>query len=214
MEKKKLKPYVIQGIYVLAVVSTILTAVLLTNSLDLATKLIEDDYIYVSYEILSDDIQAVIGEQKDDIKIARPYNEEGINIIKSFYDYTKSADDNKDAIIYYENTYLQNNGIDYGKEKEFNVLAILPGKVISVTEDEITGKTIKIEHDNNIISIYQSLSETKVKVDATIKQGDLIGISGTNAIGSSLGNHLHFELIKNNIYVNPENYFGKSLKEI
>jgi Membrane proteins related to metalloendopeptidases len=214
MEKKKLKPYVIQGIYVLAVVSTILTAVLLTNSLDLATKLIEDDYIYVSYEILSDDIQAVIGEKKDDIKIARPYNEEGINILKSFYDYTKSKEDNKDAIIYYENTYLQNNGIDYGKEKAFNILAILPGKVISVTEDEITGKTIKIEHENNIISVYQSLSETKVKVDDTIKQGDLIGISGSNAIGSDLGNHLHFELIKNNIYVNPEEYFGKSLKEI
>ena len=85
--------------------------------------------------------------------------------------------------------------------------AIASGKVISITTDDITGTTIKIEHENNIISVYQSVKDVKIKEKDEVKQGQKIATSGTNNIGSELGNHLHFELYKDNVLVNPENFF-------
>ena len=39
----------------------------------------------------------------------------------------------------------------------------------------------------------------------------LLGKSGQSNISADLGNHLYFELIIDNISVNPEEYYDKSL---
>ena len=88
----------------------------------------------------------------------------------------------------------------------FDVNAIADGKVISVTEDDIVGITVKIEHNNNMISVYQSIKDVTVKENDQITKGQVIATSGTNNISSDLGNHLHFELYKENILVNPEDF--------
>ena len=87
------------------------------------------------------------------------------------------------------------------------MIAIADGKVISVTEDDIVGTTIKIEHNNNLISVYQSVKSAEVKENDQVTQGQIIAKSGTNSISSDLGNHLHFELYNQNILVNPEDFF-------
>ena len=46
----------------------------------------------------------------------------------------------------------------------------------------------------------------------SVKQGQVIGKSGTNSIDKELGNHLHFELYSNSQVVNPEDYFDKEIK--
>ena len=55
-----------------------------------------------------------------------------------------------------------------------------------------------------MISVYQSVKDVEVKEKDNVTKGQVIAKSGTNSIGSELGNHLHFELYKNNILVNPE----------
>ena len=58
-----------------------------------------------------------------------------------------------------------------------------------------------------MISIYQSVNNVSVKEKDVVTKGQVIATSGTNNIGSDLGNHLHFELYNNNILVNPEDIF-------
>ena len=117
----------------------------------------------------------------------------------------------KNSIIVHDNTYIQNNGVDYVSEEPFDVISILEGTVITVKEDEPTGKTVEIKHDNGYISIYQSLSEVNVKKGDIVNQGQVLGKSGTNELDKDLGNHLHFELIISSKSVNPLDYLNKEI---
>ena len=49
------------------------------------------------------------------------------------------------SIIYYEDTYMQNSGVDYGTETEFEVISILEGTVINVKEDDLTNHIMHTE---------------------------------------------------------------------
>ena len=109
---------------------------------------------------------------------------------------------------------MPSSGVSYGKDSEFDVLAILDGKVIKVSEDDTLGNIITIEHDNGIVSTYESIKDIKVKEGDTVKQGDIIATSSVANISSDLKNHLYFELSIKNDVVNPENYFDKSIDEI
>ena len=92
------------------------------------------------------------------------------------------------------------------------VIAVLDGTVINIKDDELLGKIVEVQHENNLVSSYQSLGEVSVKKNDTVKQGQVIGKSGTNSIDKELGNHLHFELYLNSQVVNPEDYFDKEIK--
>ena len=129
------------------------------------------------------------------------------------YDYDKEEEDQKDAIIFYEGIYMQNSGVDYTKSEEFDVVAILDGTVISVVDNEIMGKTIEIRHSNDMISIYQSLNDVKVKVDDIVLKGQIIAKSGVCNLYNKDYN-LHFELYHNGATVNPEDYYDKDISEL
>ena len=109
---------------------------------------------------------------------------------------------------------MQNNGIDYVLEDVFEVVSVLDGKVIEVSEDNTLGKIIVIEHENNITTTYESLSEISVKKGDVIAQGQSIGKSGTNKIEKDLGNHLYFQITKDNKVLNPENCYNKDIKDL
>ena len=93
-------------------------------------------------------------------------------------------------------------------------MAVYDGTVTSITQDNLLGTIIQITHENNLISIYQSLGEVNVEQNQIINQGDVIGKSGVCNIEKDLNNHLHFELIVDGMVVNPEEYYGKKLSEI
>lgn len=69
----------------------------------------------------------------------------------------------------------------------------------------IYGGLIKIEHKNNVVSVYAHLSESFVHIGDKIKKGSVIGRMGNT--GKSDGDHLHFELIVDDNNVNPLLYF-------
>ena len=76
------------------------------------------------------------------------------------------------------------------------------------------GTIVTVTHSNNMISIYQSLSEVNVQENQVINQGDVIGKSGVCNIEKDLNNHLHFELIVNGKNINPEKSYSKTLEEL
>ena len=143
-------------------------------------------------------------------KIIRPYKDDNIKVVKKYYDYLKPVDEQEDALIYFEDTYMQSNGVAYSNGEKFNVLAIFDGKVEKIVNDDFVGNSITIAHDG-FKSVYQSLSEIDVKEGDFVTKGTIIGISGTSNINSSLDNHLYFELIINDKNVNPEEYYDKEL---
>ena len=171
----------------------------------------EPDYDYVSQTIFEDDIPVV----NTTPTIIRPYTDTNVKIVKDFYDFQADEEKQKNSIIYYESTYLQNSGISYGGvEDAFDIVAILDGIVTSVKEDNTLGKIVEVRHSNDMVSVYQSLSEVSVKENDEIKQGTIIGKSGSSNISKELNNHLHFELIFKGQIVNPENYYDKKVDEL
>lgn len=205
MTKRSSKYYLLHGIVVSVVALVCLLSYAITKSLTVAEEKLQENLEYVSYEVLTDNIMPVSKEETND-EIVRPYTDTSVEIGKSYYDYKEESENQEDSIIYYENTYIQNTGVDYISKNVFDVNAIADGKVISVTEDDIVGITVKIEHNNNMISVYQSIKDVTVKENDQITKGQVIATSGTNNISSDLGNHLHFELYKENILVNPEDF--------
>ncbi len=210
MMKRSSRYYLLHGIVISTVALICLISYAVTTSLTVANSKKQENLEYVSYEVLTDNVMPVSKEEQNTIEtqnLIRPYTDKQVEIGKSYYDYKEQEENQENSIIYYENTYIQNTGVDYISKKIFDVNAIASGKVISITTDDITGTTIKIEHENNIISVYQSVKDVKIKEKDEVKQGQKIATSGTNNISSELGNHLHFELYKDNVLVNPENFF-------
>ncbi len=107
---------------------------------------------------------------------------------------------------------MQNSGVDYKFAESFEVVSILDGKVIDVSDNSLLGKTVKIQHDNDKVSIYQCLSNVSVKVDDYVLRGQVIGNGGTSKIYPNEYN-LHFELINQGVNINPEKYYNKSIDE-
>ena len=66
------------------------------------------------------------------------------------------------------------------------------------------GYTVKIQHDNGLITVYAHLQSVSVEVGQRVAAGQEIGKVGNT--GLSNGPHLHFEVIKNGVRVNPLNY--------
>ena len=112
-------------------------------------------------------------------------------------------------------SYIQNNGTIYGgPEDTFEVRSVLEGKVTSIKEDKVLGKTVTIEHKNNIVTTYQGLSEVTVKENDQIGQATIIGKSGPSNLVKDAKNILLFEITVNGKYINPENTYDKQISEI
>ena len=66
------------------------------------------------------------------------------------------------------------------------------------------GYTVKIQHDNGLVTLYAHLQTVKVVKGQQVSRGQTIGLIGNT--GNSYGPHLHFEVIKNGVRQNPLNY--------
>lgn len=207
MKKRKLKTWVFYSLYIAIFVFVFGSILLLNISGDVD---LEEDVSYVSKTIFEDEIPVVTTNEI----ISKPYLDENVKVLKDYYDYTSSSDNQVNAIIYYENTYLQNSGIVYGGVESFDVVSILDGTVLSIKEDNILGTIIEIMHKDNIISVYQGVSEVSVKENDVVSKGQILAKSGLSNIEKDLGSHLHFELIVDGEIVNPNNFYDKNINEL
>ncbi len=205
MKKLRLKKNALIGIYLVIFGLTGIGAFFVSQNMK-SSPVIEEEIDYVNNSIIEQEEVPVISQ---DVKMIKPYTNDKVTIAKYYYDYQADSTTQEKSILYHENTYIQNSGMDFTADEVFDVVAVLDGTVVDVREDELLGKVIEIKHDNDLISSYQSLSETSVKKNDEVKQGQVIGKSGTNSIDKDLGNHLHFELYKSGQVVDPNQYFDK-----
>ena len=203
MIKKKVKIKLVPLMIAVLLVPILVTVVFL--NINLKEEPIEPDFVT---DTIVEEVVPVIDTTK---RIIRPYRDLSVKVLKNFYDYQSDETLQKNSIIVHENNYIQNSGIDYGTDTEFEVISILEGTVINVKEDDSLKGTVEIKHDNGYVSVYQSLKDIKVKKDQVINQGQVLGTATTNQLDKELGNHLHFELIISGQNVNPEIYLDKEL---
>jgi len=94
-----------------------------------------------------------------------------------------------------------------------SVLAAASGYVAWARTGPSYGNYIMIIHANGMSTLYAHLSQMNVVADQFVARGDLIGrsggVPGTQGAGLSTGAHLHFEVRKNGIPVNPLDYLTK-----
>lgn len=118
----------------------------------------------------------------------------------------------KDSLVY-SNTlqeWVTHNGIDIKADKTSVVKAASKGKVSSIKNDPRYGLTVIITHDGGYQTVYSNLltSEFVVKGEQ-VETGQSIGTVGNSASFETADEyHLHFELLKDNEYVNPEVYIN------
>lgn len=218
MKRRKLKPFVVPMMYVMSIamlVGSVYVIERIINNAVFESEGVEEveEVIYredTDWEEIINDVPVV----NEDVKIGKPYINEGVKIVKDYYDYKADSASQENSIVYYGNTYMQNSGVDYGMGGEFEVVSILDGDVIEVVDDDIMGKTVKIKHSNDLISVYQSMGSVDVKKDDKVTQGMVIGKSGEANVSPELGNHLHFELYYQGSVVNPQDYYDKLLGEL
>lgn len=62
----------------------------------------------------------------------KPFKDESVATTKYFYNYQADNATQEKSILYHENTYIQNSGMDFTKNETFDVIAVLEGTVINV----------------------------------------------------------------------------------
>ena len=84
------------------------------------------------------------------------------------------------------------NGVDFGCVRDQPIWAAKSAKVVFAGTRGYYGKTVILEHEGPVLTLYAHLNEILVSNDMQVSTGDLIGKCGTT--GRSTGNHLHFEV--------------------
>jgi len=97
-------------------------------------------------------------------------------------------------------------GIDIAAKLGSNILASASGVVEERKYSKSYGNYVLINHSNGLKTRYAHNSSTRVKLGQRVRGGDKIAKVGKS--GRASGAHLHYEVILNNIPVNPINYIS------
>lgn len=93
-------------------------------------------------------------------------------------------------------------GIDIAADKGTPIYSAFDGKVLVSDYDEWNGNFLKIQHEDDLMTVYCHCDSLNVKKGDVIRAGEVIGYVGST--GSSTGPHLHFELRIDNVSYNPQ----------
>lgn len=91
--------------------------------------------------------------------------------------------------------------IDYAAAAGTPIRAVGDGTVIMAGWNGPYGIMVKIRHNGTYQTNYGHMSKTAVKTGQKVKQGQTVGYVGST--GLSTGPHLHYEMVKNGVKINP-----------
>ncbi|MFV0250176.1 MAG: peptidoglycan DD-metalloendopeptidase family protein [Bacilli bacterium] len=207
MENRRLKKPIAIGIYSFILIGLFGIIYLIESNISKNTLKTDEESVVETIE--NDSIPVVASE---DVMI-KPYTDTELKILKNYYDYQAEESNQVNSIFIYDNTYLQSTGISYGGKDDFEVVTVLGGIVQDVKDDTVLGKIVEIKHGENVVSIYQCLSDVTVKIDDVVPIGQVIAKGGNCNLDKD-NKQLYFELLINGTTVNPENYYGKKISEL
>ena len=96
-------------------------------------------------------------------------------------------------------------GLDIAGNMGDNIVSAMDGTVVQYSEEGDYGKHLRIQN-GEVLTLYAHCSELLVQEGSTVKQGDVIAKVG--ATGRATGPHLHFEIRRDDRFINPELILG------
>ena len=171
------------------------------NDLNIATNTDVNETDEKEENIVSEIIEEdTVQEEKEEISFSAPVKGE---IIREFA---------VESLVYSETLqeWITHNGVDIKADKTTVVTSVAKGKVKAIKNDPRYGLTVIIDHDDGYQTIYSNLLTAEFVVEGEeVEQGQTIGTVGsTAAFEISDDYHLHFELLKDNQYIDPTIYMS------
>ncbi len=104
--------------------------------------------------------------------------------------------------------YRKHTGIDIKASPGTKVKASANGRVTYIGISPIGGLTVVLEHNEKIRTTYLNLLYVNVGRGEQVFQGQNIAVIGAQDDPSHTGTHLHFGVIYDGTYLNPEDLLG------
>lgn len=103
-------------------------------------------------------------------------------------------------------------GMDIASTRHAKIKAAGTGVVVYSDYLGIYGNMVMLDHGQGLFSLYSHLSQINVSNGDTLNRGDILGNSGTS--GMAGGDHLHFSMLVNGIFVDPKEWWDKHWLEV
>jgi murein DD-endopeptidase MepM/ murein hydrolase activator NlpD len=101
-------------------------------------------------------------------------------------------------------------GMDFTAPAGTDVYSTGNGVIVTVQSSKRgLGNHIIVDHGFGYTSIYAHLSNFNIRVGQKVQRGDIIGFVGNT--GTSVANHLHYEIKLNDVNVDPVNFYFEDL---
>lgn len=106
---------------------------------------------------------------------------------------------------------IRHDGLDIIAPSGEPVYVTADGTVSQITRSRKgLGNVISITHDGGYVTRYAHMSDIQVAKGSNVKAGDLIGYVGTS--GNSFAPHLHYEVHRDSLVLDPINYLYASVE--
>ncbi len=152
-----------------------------------------------------DELARLIGEKEDmlqHIPAIQPIANDDLTRIASGFGYRIHP-------IY--KTPKMHEGLDFTAPSGTPVYATGNGVVIKVQREQGYGNMVEIAHGYGYRTRYAHLQNFSCKVGQRVKRGGVIGVVGNTGI--STAPHLHYEVLKDGVKVDPINFFYNDLTD-
>ena len=98
------------------------------------------------------------------------------------------------------------DGVDLAAPAGQSVKVAAPGTVLFAGEQKGYGLIVIVEHDGGLITLYAHNRDLRVKTGQKVRDGQVVATVGDS--GRTSGPHLHFEVRKDGVPVDPLDYLG------
>lgn len=119
----------------------------------------------------------------------------------------------KDSLVFSETLqeWIVHQAIDIKANSRDVVKSAAEGTVTAIKNDPRYGLTVIIEHGDGFKTVYSNLLTAEFVVEGEqVKQGQTIGTVGSSSTFEIADEpHLHFEMLKDSVYVDPDIYIDK-----
>lgn len=99
------------------------------------------------------------------------------------------------------NVSTGHRAIDYAAPLGTPIRSVGDGNIISAGWNGSYGNMVSVRHNATYSTNYAHMSKMAVRKGDKVKQGDIIGYVGST--GFSTGPHLHYEMLRNGVKINP-----------
>jgi murein DD-endopeptidase MepM/ murein hydrolase activator NlpD len=101
-------------------------------------------------------------------------------------------------------------GLDFPAEPGTAILAAAGGVVVTQEYHSAYGNMVEVDHGNDLVTRYAHASRVLVKKGDLVRRGQKIAEVGTT--GRSTGPHLHFEVLVQGVYQDPQKFLTAGQK--